>query len=282
MPAIKDSMFFTTRYHLGLGWYQKLFCDCGGAMHVGEFSADYFASEQARERIAHHIPDVRIIITLREPIARLYSHYRLSARVGGVKAKHSFERFVTTYDYPLRFARYAENVRAWRDVFGAANVLIAIYEDLNHDPQRFLDQICEFVGLPRVDLATLKRGQEPVNSAPTAPRSRPIAIRAHHLRNYLQVRGMYRTARFLAPVVSFLWGGKQFQPLSPHLAGRLRQQFLGDIEELEEILQRDLSFWKKPAADDGRPEPDPYSADKIADSRNVVGKSEFKRQAAPD
>ena len=52
----------------------------------------YFSNAVARERIKRHIPDCKIIVTFREPAARLYSLYRL-IRSGSRPASDTFDGY---------------------------------------------------------------------------------------------------------------------------------------------------------------------------------------------
>ena len=45
----------------------------------------------------------------------------------------------------------------------------------------------------------------------------------------------------------FLGGGARFAELPPEVVLRLYEHFRPEVEELEELLERDLSAWKSPA-----------------------------------
>src|SRR5207248_4389589 len=82
-PAgIKETMFFDLHYARGLRWYESHFSHCDSHCIAAESAPSYFHSQPAIERISRHIPECRIICTLRDPVERLYSLYRLMREHG--------------------------------------------------------------------------------------------------------------------------------------------------------------------------------------------------------
>jgi hypothetical protein len=79
---VKETHFFARNYQHGLDWYKPYFLHCTTERVVGEICAAYFENPQARVRIRTHIPDCKIVCTLRDPVERLYSHYKLMRHNG--------------------------------------------------------------------------------------------------------------------------------------------------------------------------------------------------------
>ena len=168
LPSEKETRFFDARYDRGVEWYSNLFGDYPADVPAGEMGPTYFANAIARERIKHHIPDCKIIVTFREPAARLYSMYRL-IRSG----RHPVE---DTFDGYWRFqvdcgadpCGYATQLKRWQATFGKSRVLVRFYEDLISNPQSFLDGVCDFIGARRIALDRATAGSAKVYSAPAA------------------------------------------------------------------------------------------------------------------
>jgi hypothetical protein len=145
--------------------------------------------------------------------------------------------------------RYAFHLRGWREAFGADNVATFFYDDLEADEQAYVDSICDFLAVPRLDLSEVRQFLVR-NSVRRAPRSLRVADWAHRFRVWLW-------SRRADPVVRALdrWGvwrliqesQKDFAPISPELEARLRRLFLPEVEALEELTNRDLSAWKLPS-----------------------------------
>jgi Sulfotransferase domain len=249
----KETHFFGRNYGRGLDWYTSHFRHCAAEPVVGEVCASYFEDPQARERMAIHLPEIKIICTLREPVARLYSYYKLMRQKGRSAA---FEEALSRHRQMLECSRYAYHVREWQNQFGIQNVLVMLNDDLERDSQDYLDQITSFIGIPSITLETSIAESKRDNSFETAPRSAWLAYKARRFRFWLGSRQLYRTRGFLNQVG--VWdfcfgGGEAYPPLDPSLKSRLRQLLRPEVEALEQLLQRDLSQWKE----ERRPLPQP-------------------------
>lgn len=244
----KETDFFSAHYARGPQWYAEFFAGCDPTLPAGELSPNYFAAAEAPERIARHLPGCRIICTLRDPVERLYSFYRLMRHNGWTRA--TFEELAQSESPATEANRYAHYLARWRERLGKANVLAALYDDLEAQPQRFLDSICQFIGIAPIPLANSPLLNKRVNRVTHGPRVVMLAERAWRLRQWLEARGA-RTAITLLRKVG-VWrfsfrGGGEFGPLDPALERKLRARFHPEVEALEVMLGRDLSAWKTSA-----------------------------------
>jgi hypothetical protein len=249
--GIKETDFFGGRFDLGIAWYAEHFRECDPVKPIGEICPVYFDSPSARERIARHLPGCRIICTLRDPIERLYSHYRLLRREGWI-GEMTLEQALAKdlkWSGPGNLhgsSHYATHLREWQRVFGKDRVLTLLHDDLIADPNEYLDRICAFVGIEPFALDTAQ-ARERINMVERAPRNWRMARRARKIRDRMIRRRWYRLLSASQPVWDFCAGrGALFGPLDPDLETQLRQQLRTEIEELEALLQCDLSRWKEP------------------------------------
>lgn len=251
LPAgIKETDFFGGRYELGIGWYAAHFGECDPARPVGEICPVYFDSPAACERIASHLPQCRIICTLRDPVERLYSHYRLLRREGWI-GEISLEQAMAKdlkWKGPGNLHgsnRYAVHLRKWQAVFGEKQVLTLLHDDLLADPRNYLDRICTFIGIEPFAIDAARAGER-VNTVERAPRNWRLARRARKIRERLIQRRRYRLLNACQPLWDFCAGrGAPFGPFDPVTEEQLRRQLRPEIEDLEVLLQRDLSSWKE-------------------------------------
>jgi hypothetical protein len=244
--GVKETDFFIWQYEKGLEWYAAHFRGCRPDLPVGEFSPNYFGETQPRERIARDIPRCKIICTLRDPVARTYSHYRKMLEGGYFSG--SFEDCLADERRRnvVEWSRYAPHLAEWQRLFGAENVLVLIQDDLKADAQSFLDRTCDFIGIARIPLGSMGARDE-VNTVSSLPRNRHLARAARKVRDGLQKQGSYTVVNWLKRIGlrDFLFsGGRAFEPLRPETEVRLRQMFRSDVETLEAMLGRDLSLWK--------------------------------------
>jgi hypothetical protein len=247
MPRdIKEVDFFVKNYARGIEWYKGYFRDTDPALPAGEICPTYFGPPEVRERVKLHMPDCRIICTIRDPVESLYSAYRLSLR--NVWTRTDIESFAQSGWGGGR----AEPLSAWRRLFGDENVLACIYDDLEADPQSYLDPICDFIGIRRIDLSGNALASRRVNTFKQLPKNQWLARRARKLRDRLMEREAYRIVDLLrrAGVWRFCFErGDELPPLSPEVERRLRERCKTDIEALERMIGRDLSMWKRPLAE---------------------------------
>ncbi len=243
--GVKETDFFVYKYEKGLEWYAAHFAACSPDRPIGEFSPNYFTGAQARERIARDIPGCKILCTLRDPVQRTYSHYRKMCE--GEYFSGTFEACLEQRPDILEWSKYATHVSAWRELFGTCNVMVFFQEDLKANPQNFLNQATDFIGISRIQLADVTTHDKLVNAIPTLPRNPRIAKLARRARERLQENGNYglvNLAKKLGLRNVLFGGGPAFEPIRAETDARLRKFFIPETEALEKILNRDLSNWK--------------------------------------
>jgi hypothetical protein len=253
--GIKETQFFSWYYKHGLGWYEAHFRNCPPDLPIGEIATTYFDSSIARVRIKQDIPQCRIICTLRDPVRRLFSHYRQLRREGFL-GNVTLEQAIASHrkwDGPgnmFSVSHYTENVRAWQETFGANRVLVVLYDDLEDNPQAYLDQVTSFIGIPAIDLGNSPVGADKINEMNEAPKSYKLARRAREFREWLRQRKLYSISERCEPLWDYCFGrGEPFAPADPQVEASLRDYFRPEVEALETLLNRDLTRWKQSRRD---------------------------------
>jgi hypothetical protein len=155
MSEPKEPHFFTTsKYDLGADGHNSLFGRRESVLAYGESSTDYFASKRALELISKSIPDIRIIVILREPVDRSISDYRFYVRNGResrplLKAiEDELARAPGHFGGYINNSRYCDHVKAWRQTLGQDRVLVVKTQELAEHRQELVDACCAFLGLP--------------------------------------------------------------------------------------------------------------------------------------
>jgi hypothetical protein len=109
-PIEKKLAFFDKNYERGMQWYRLHFplqSNDGDASFTGESTAYYMFHPLAPERIAENLPHTKIILLLRNPVDRAFSHYQYKVRRG--KEPLSFEAALDAE--PDRLAGEEEKLR---------------------------------------------------------------------------------------------------------------------------------------------------------------------------
>ena len=177
---LKSPHYFYWHHDKGLNWYRSHFPTAASrrikerrlrhSVVAGEASPYYLYDPRVPQRVASVIPDVRLIVALRDPVERAFSHYkervragveelsfeqaleaepgRLAGEVEKMMAEPSYySRRHDWYSYRDR-GIYAPQLRRWRSLFPHASLLVLRSEDLYANPQETLTDVTDFLGLP--------------------------------------------------------------------------------------------------------------------------------------
>jgi Sulfotransferase domain len=181
-PTAKELHFFDRldRFEQGLDWYQAQFPSQWQAFHhklrnrhpliTGEATPSYLFNPMAPQRIAQVLPNIKLIVLLRNPIDRAFSHYQMSRRNGkemlsfedAIAQEHLrvsavlermqhdpqyFDSAYARYSYLSR-SIYIHQLAHWCQFFQRDQFLILKSEDFFTDPQATLAQVFQFLALP--------------------------------------------------------------------------------------------------------------------------------------
>lgn len=238
----KETHFFDQHYANGIDWYADRFAHCAGAPVVAEICT-YFPSHEACERIARDLPDCKIICQLRDPTDRAYSAYKFA--LYNELTSDDFERALETTPDITAGNLCARNLAKWYGTFGKERVLVLLFEDLRDRPQAYIDRVCEFVGVPKIDLASLELPARAINAHSLKPRNPSLARKGRRAINWLRDRKLDRTVALLDRVGLWkLFFAGEFPPMNPSTEQMLRKRYLHEVETLEKLIERDLSAWK--------------------------------------
>ena len=243
----KETRFFDRYFHRGVAWYGSHYQGAAEGRTVGEISPTYFASREARERIASVIPRAKVVCTFRNPVDRVLSLYRLKRALGLIP--WTFEQAMDRDPELMESSRYASYLQAWRSALGGRQVMATIYDDLQRDAQSYLNTLGDFVGLPRLTLGESQIGRVLSSDSMTEPRSYYWTRGAALLAEWSRARrlgALVATAKNLGLHRFFVGKGQAFEDLSYGQRSRLHELFRPEIDKLEVLINRDLSAWKYP------------------------------------
>ena len=135
--------------------YLNLFKNVKNEVAIGEASGSYLRDPKAAQLIHDTVPNAKIIILLRDPILRAYSHYLMRAR--GRSAHLTFRQVIKkSLDSPenddysriiISAGMYYQQVKRYLDTFGKENVKILIFEEFVNDSRKAVKEILEFLGV---------------------------------------------------------------------------------------------------------------------------------------
>jgi hypothetical protein len=215
--------------------YLNLYRGVKDEVAVGDASALYLWDPAAAGLIHAVAPQARIIISLRDPAERAFSHYLMHVRDGAERLP--FREVVESPVY-IDPGLYAAQVKRYLEIFGRQHVKILIFEEFIRDTKAAVNDVLEFLG---VDYRVSKGLDKPHNTF-ALPRS-----------DFLIRVAKSRAARIvletLVPAAVRRFGREKIlfhRPEKPrmHDACRkvLEERYRNDVKDLEEILGRPLPW----------------------------------------
>jgi hypothetical protein len=249
MSKIKETNYFYNQYHRGVGWYKAFFEHCSSAAAMGEISNNYFFELEIPARIAELLPDVKIITVLRNPFERIQSVFTYrQKRAGTIDRKISLEEAIKRYPKLVTDNYYGDHIKRYLEHFPDRNVLIAFYDDLEQNPEKFMHSIFRFIGVD--DAFVPESVYKHINPSVSARHSFLTSmayLTADKLRQW-QLHSLLNWAKGSPVVRGLLFKSKKEMSMrqagsSEQLNDILLRHFLPQIKEVEEITGRKLTEW---------------------------------------
>ncbi|MBD3311248.1 MAG: hypothetical protein GF349_01970 [Candidatus Magasanikbacteria bacterium] len=143
----KEIHFFseTKKYNKGLEFYTNFFKDCDFSKKVGEFSTTYLNSFKAADRIKEYYPDIKIIVSIRNPIDRAVSHVRHLLSTGKINYFRNWDDPFLIEQSLIERGYYGKYVEYYIKLFGRENILIILFDDISNKPDKVVKDIYTFL-----------------------------------------------------------------------------------------------------------------------------------------
>ena len=163
MPQ-REPHYFDRNFEKGVDWYLEFFSSYEGEKLVGEKTASYFHYRDSPSRMIDMNPKVKVIVCLRDPVERMFSHYSMHAQTDETLRNQGFLGSINSGSDFVNWSCYAEQVENFKDHIPEKNLRFVIYEDKDIDPTLFIQDLYTFLGVnplyksPSAELRT-KLGQ---------------------------------------------------------------------------------------------------------------------------
>lgn len=184
----KATHYFEEHWSRGEAWYRSHFptqrqrdalaARYGGPVRAGEAAPLYMFHPTAAHRVQALLPQVRLIVLLRDPVERAYSHWKerrtegtepldfaqalaseaertVGERERLVADPNYFSEPYDWYTYRAR-GRYLEHLDPWLERFDRSQFLFLTSEEFYGDTRAAYLRTLEFLGLPQHELPTFK------------------------------------------------------------------------------------------------------------------------------
>jgi hypothetical protein len=221
------------------------------ARFLGESSTTYWwHADTTARRIAAFSPDAQVLILLRDPVTRAYSHYlndcRDSIESRPFSATLPIDRpgsDVLLWGHPLlrvELGFYADRLRRYRDTFGA-NLSVLVFEEYAADPAGQVSEVARILGVP-------EQADDLQMDDSSAGSNRHRVPRGMIARGAIRSPKVRRVARALLPsrvrgrAYESLLKQASVPPMEAHDRRALSDLYAEDTREVEELLERPLPW----------------------------------------
>jgi hypothetical protein len=265
MPKVKEPMFFNNYQQNNnyvakgakrkkittLEQYKSLFDEVKNEGAIGEASPSYIYNQKAAELIKKEIPNVKIIVVLRQPVERAYSNF-LHAKRAGKEPENDFKK---TFDLekdrkianwsPLYHYKskgfYFEQLQRYFNLFPKENIKILLFEDVVKTPMESTQKLFSFL---EVD----------TNFKPDTSRKSNVSGKPKGILGWVLMKIRYynllpniQLSKYLPQsAIRLLFNAVYEKPekLDKQLKKKLTEKhFKSDILQLEKLIEKDLSHW---------------------------------------
>jgi len=185
----KEVHYFDSNFKAGLNWYKAHFPSSIEKYYlkqkhkhnfiIGEASPYYLIHPLAAKRVFETIPKVKLIVLLRNPTDRAYSHYNHVIRtkdenlsfeeaikneekmlVGEIEKIIENENYdswnLKVFSYLAR-GMYYDQLKVWMTLFPTKQFLILKTEDYLKDPNKILNQVFSFLNVSNYNMNNLQK-----------------------------------------------------------------------------------------------------------------------------
>lgn len=231
---------------------------CSSNQKKGMFPPRYYIYSHVAERLIGHNPNIKILISLRHPVDRAYSHYISEKTSRGSQYKSFEEAIQDPESLVYLYGLYYRHLSAFLKHIPSQNILFIFYDDIENKPQEVAHRLYTFLGVNSDHQPTPLH--EKVN--PAGKR----ATRFPWLSKLIKNRGFvkkYWWGRICVSVLRTLrlnkitsdaimrisaWnknpGGKiEYPPLKQEDRKQLFEYYKEDIESLEKFTGISLQHW---------------------------------------
>lgn len=231
--------------------YKNQFINVFDEKAIGEICPSYLYFEDAAKNIKEHIPEVKIIAILREPVSRAFSawvhltrdrrEYLSFSDAIADEHRRIKENWAEIWHYAEE-GKYYNQLKRYYDIFPNDNIKVIIYEDFKKNPLTVYKEISDFIGVnssfePNMNVKH-NTGSLSRNRFLTHLFMKPNIFKTFFRNIFpLFIRKKIELILFRSNLISV-------PSLSKENKKQLKLLFYEDVRKLEELLNIELNGWK--------------------------------------
>ena len=246
-PHFKEVHYFDNHYERGIEWYLSNFSEASREQIIGEFTPSYIRESEVLERISSTCPMTKIIISVRHPMDRAFSHYNFLKNRKDISSSFYEALFDERFDI-LKAGLYGQQIENWLGSFPLDQIHIITFDEIRNSPGQVTSNLYGFLG---VDRTHVPEGLSQKANVKHRVKSRLLAhtLRSakHLIRPYISSRqGLRRLGLFkLGKVFNRLNAAPVEKiDIDQHAVTYLKEYYSEDIKLLNRIMNDRVARWK--------------------------------------
>jgi len=242
-----QNLFYDSHITENISDYENLFRNHTNEKAIGEGSVSYLFYSKTPYKIQELIPNAKILILLREPISRGFSHYLMDYKLGLVNnnykdivyKKSTHKNMKLYYQQYVELGLYYSQVKRYLDIFGKEQVKIFLQEDLYNNTDYVIKDIFNFLNVDTSFMPNVDKTHNVFSS----PKNKSIhkIYSNYYLRNSLS-KIIPTNIKDNIKKIFFKYDSKPM--IDKDVKQYLFTIYYDDIIKLELLINRDLSHWK--------------------------------------
>ena len=235
--------------------YKNLFKEVENEIAYGETSPMYLYGKRAPFHIREKLPYVKIIAILREPVNRLYSRWLHLLRDGN----DPIGDFENSMDKSSIWWRrndlvtegfYFDHLKRYYELFPKEQIKVFLYDDLRQDSSKVMRELFDFIGVDSNFVPDLDREYNVSGKPKNAILDKLVGANSILIKTAKSVApGLVEKLKESSGVNKVLLDVRKQNMERPDISMAFKKQlydsvYKSQIEQLETLIDRDLSKWK--------------------------------------
>lgn len=243
----KQSLYYKKESIKSLNKYHSLYSGTKDLVR-GEASVSYLFYEKVPKKIFKYNSRSKVIIMLRNPSDRAYSHYLMDKRLGFVR--ESFENIVHKksihknsalfYQQYIELGQYAHQIKNYFDVFSKKNILIINYDDFIDNSSEVLYKVYVFLNVKNRSFSNTNK----IYNKYTKPSNKLVKV-LYTFRFLRELIGNFFPEALKIKIQALFFTDKKKPTLNSEIKIYLKEHYKVELEKLSKLLNRNYSKWIK-------------------------------------
>jgi len=215
---------------------------------IGAFNVWYLHHSRVASRIKRHNENIKILAVLRDPVQRAYSEYLHYTSLqenkwgGFLEAVQSTDKFTGAGFYYKHLSNYYSS-------FPEKNILVLLIQEIKEDSRQVIRRVYDFLEVdPNFEPPTLNQKVSPTKLKLTKLGKlvhKCIGQPLTKFKTGKRVKKSHPVRQLYFKFTRLYTQGSSKPPMNKEAEKYLRNLYKDDIKKLEDLINKDLTHWKK-------------------------------------